>query len=93
MTLHVTNILVTVTGDVTRDTPTVTAAQSVHLDSLDLTAKNVVEASVLTMNHVTSSVECVLVVVRTGILEHIVKPLVMKVFTAETAPKFVLLIV
>lgn len=42
------------------------------LDSLDRTAKNVVAAIVWTMNHVTMSVACVLVVARMGTLGHYV---------------------
>lgn len=42
MTLHVTNRLGTVTGDVTRDILMMTAAKSVLLDILECIAKNFV---------------------------------------------------
>lgn len=42
------------------------------MDILEWTAENVVADIVKTINHVTMSVECVLVVVRTGILRTIV---------------------
>lgn len=42
MTLRVTNRLVTVTGDVTRDILMVTVAKSVLLDILECIAKNLV---------------------------------------------------
>lgn len=72
MTLGVTNRLVTVTGDVTRDIPMATVAKGVHLDNLEWTAENGVVDIVLTVNPVTTSVECVHMAVRTGILDRTV---------------------
>lgn len=59
-------------------------AKNALLDILEWTAENVVADIVKTINHVTMSVECVLVVVRTGILRTIVIALVTPVNMAKT---------
>lgn len=71
MALRVTNKLDTVTGDVTRDIPTATAAKNVVPDILGWIAKSYVADSVYTMNDVTMLVEFVPEVVLTGILDDI----------------------
>lgn len=67
-------------------------AKNALLDILEWTAENVVADIVKTINHVTMSVECVLVVVRTGILRTIVIALVTPVNMAKTVLCNVLLI-
>lgn len=68
----VTNRLVSVTGDVIRDTQTLTVAKNVNPIILDWNAKNVVLVIAKAMNLVTMSVEDVLVDVRMGLWTNIV---------------------
>lgn len=91
MVIHVTRKLVVVMKDANLDIVTPFAAKSVHLDISEWPAKNSVAGIVLTNNHVTISVESVLLVVRMDILEKIVKCLANLVNMEETvlfnAPK------
>lgn len=80
------------TGDVTQDTPTVIVAKIVNQDILEWVAKKFVAVIALTMTHVTMSVECVLTVVRTGIMDQTVRTLVTTDIMAETVQECVHLI-
>lgn len=89
----VTNKLVNVRWDVTRDMQAATAAKNVVLDILDWIAKSDVADTVYTMNDVTMSVDFVPKVVWTGILDDIATFLANLGTMVETVPCLVLLTV
>lgn len=84
MVPYVTNRLVTVRKGVIQGIWATVATNVVHLGILEWIAKNVVVDTVSTANHVTISMECVLMVARMDIVEHTVTDLVMQDTTAQT---------